>query len=61
MREWTGCINLKEFNILSRFGVTYVFLDWVIVIDTLFTQLGTACNIAKSLIYTHYSSPLHTH
>jgi hypothetical protein len=31
------------------------------ITDTLFAQLGTTGNIALSLIYTLYSSPLHTH
>jgi hypothetical protein len=33
--------------------------DWIT--DTLFTQFGTTGNAALSLIYTHCSSPFHTH
>jgi hypothetical protein len=56
--------NQLKAIILSRVGVTYEtgfgLDDWIYCILYIHT-FGTAGNTALSLIYTLYSSPLHTH
>jgi hypothetical protein len=71
--NFTGKVVLCEFGYLpptsenwkyvedsvTRRGLRVALDDWIYY--TLYTPLGTTCNTALSLIYTIYSSPIHTH
>jgi hypothetical protein len=47
--------------LVSRVGVTYKTGFGLDLLQLMHSQLGTTGNRALSLIYTLYSSPLHTH
>jgi hypothetical protein len=51
----------SEEKILPRVGVTYKTRLGFDSLHLIHSQLGTTGNTALSLIYTLYSSPLHTH
>jgi hypothetical protein len=57
MKDRTNLIIDRSFENVEKFKYVLMAIYWHII----YSQLGTTGNTVLSLIYTLYSSPLHTH